>query len=324
MCSMFSLPKGAPVVTGLPASKDAVPEFLGRLATTGFTGYARYNFAASLAILLFESGKLVSVMVTRGGARVTGLEALTELCQRVATEDGSVDVYRLEPDLTMALHGLLHGEYLVRGQELKLIDVRALTAQLKAQKLNGCVRVYTGQRSSLIFYKDGAGFGFFHDGSERMETTANESQKIANLPGAKMDVLATRSAEQLQAYDILEMVNLQKVWDNAVRANQARLTQLQAQNAEIERLKLDGKLAGLEETLKVMASEVLGAMGRNLVTKEVTDRGGRGCLARPDQVQGLLGNVEKAARMVAGASKVKDLVERLKAEVARQLAAAGG
>ncbi len=320
---MFTLPKGAPVVSGLPASKDAVPEFLSRLAKASFTGYAQYNFAASLAVLLFESGKLISVMMTRGGARVTGLEALTELCRRVTTEDGSIDAYRLHADLTMALHGLLHGEALVRGQELKLVDKRALTAQLTAQRLNGCVRIYTDTRSSLIFYKDGVGFGFFHDGSEKMETTANESQKIAQLPGARMDVHATRPAEQLQAYDILEMVNLQKVWDTTVHAHQAKLAQLKAQAEDVERLRLEGKLGGLEEALKVISAEVLGAMGRNLVTKEITDRGGRACLARADQVQGLLANVEKGARLVAGPSKVKDLVDRLRAEVDRQLRAAG-
>lgn len=317
---MFSLPKGAPVVTGLPASKDAIPEFLGRLARSGFTGYARYTFLASLGVLLFEHGKLISAMVTRGGGRVTGLEALTELCRRVTTEEGSVDVYRLEADLVMALHGLLHGEAVVRGQELKLVDIKALTERLKANRLNGCVRIYTADRSSLIFYKDGAGFGFFHDGSDRVETTANESQKLASLPGAKMDVLATRSAEQLQAYDILEMVNLQKVWDSSVGEHQLELERVRAQAAETERVRLDQKLAGLDEALKAIAGEVLGNMGRNLVTKELADRGGRTALARPEQVQAMLANIEKSAKLVAGPSKVKDIVERMRAEISRQLA----
>ncbi|MDP1830141.1 MAG: hypothetical protein Q8L48_43155 [Archangium sp.] len=318
---MLFLPKGVPVATGLPASRDSVPEFLGRLARSGFTGYARYTFAASLVVLLFESGKLISVLVERGTVRVSGLDALTELCGRVASEDGSIDVYRLSPDLTMSLHGLLHGNYEVRAREMKLVDPKALTAKIKAERLNGCVRVYAGTRTSLIFYKDGVGFGFFHDGAETIETTATESQKIATLPGAKMDVLSTRSAEQLQAYDILEMVNLQKVWDASVRANQAQSDALHQKALAAERLQLESSLASLEASLQSIAAECVGPLGKNLVNKELAAQGGRACLMKPDQVVTLLAGIEKGARLVAGASKVREMVERLKAAVTQQLGA---
>jgi hypothetical protein len=317
---MLSLPKGAPVATGVPATRDSIPAFLGRLAQAGFTGYARYSFAASLCVLLYSGGKLISVMLTRGGARLAGLEALTELCQRVATEDGVVDVYRLSPDLVMALHGLLHGEAMVRGQEIKLMDVRALTAQLKAQRFNGCLRVYTSTRTSLVFYKDGLGFGFFHDGSEAMETTATESQKIANLPGAKMDVLATRPTEQLQAYDILEVVNLQKVWDATVRSRQADFEKLRAQADEAERLRMESRLAAVEERWKRSAGELLGGLGKNLVHKELADHGGHACLLKPEQVAAVLAGIERGAKLVAGPTKVKDLIDRLRRELETHLA----
>jgi hypothetical protein len=320
---MFTLPKGAPVVTSLPTMRESVPAFLSRLAQSRFTGYARYNFAASMAVLLFSDGKLLSAMVSRGGVRLANLDALTELCQRVATEDGSIDVFRLDADLTMALHGLLHGDALLRDQEIKLMDVKALTAQLKAQRFNGCIRVHTTSRTSLVFYKDGAGFGFFHDGSEHLETTATESQKIANLPGARMDVLATRPMAQLQAYDMLEVVNLQKLWDSIVRSRQAEFEKLRAQAEEAERARLEGKLTALEESLKQLAGEVLGALGKNLLAKELAAQGGRGALLEVEKVAAVLAGVEKGAKLVAGASKVKELVERLKAEVLRQLGGQG-
>ncbi len=316
---MFTLPKGPPVFTGLPASKDPLPDLLHRLAASGLSGYVRYSFEASAAFLLFESGKLISAMVARGGGRLTGLEALTELSRRCVTEAGTIDAYKLTPDLTMAVHGLLHGESLLRGHELKLIDVKALTTQLKARRLNGCVRVYTASRSALIFYKDGAGFGFFHDGSERIETTATESQKIASLPGAKIDVFSTRPVDQLATHDMLELVNLQKVWDASVRANQARLEQLKTQAADADRLRLEGTLTRLEETLKTVANEHVGSMGKSLVTKELASRGGRACLLEPAEVAALLAGVEKGARLVAGASKVKELVGGLRGEVERHL-----
>lgn len=312
---MFSLPKGAPVATGVPAMRDSVPEFLGRLGQAAFTGYARYTFPASLCVLLFAQGKLVSLMHSRGGARVAGLEALSELCQKAVSEEGTVDVYRLSPDLVMALHGLLHGEAVVKAQEIKLMDVRGLTAQLKAQRFNGCIRVYTPTRTSLVFYKDGAGFGFFHDGSETMETTATESQKIANLPGARMDVLASRPLDQLEAYDLLEVVNLQKLWDGTVRSRQAEYQKLKQHEEEAERLRREAQLQVVEEAWLRLAGEALGGLGKSLVQKELAGHGGRGGLLKAEQVAAVLAGVEKGAKLVAGPTKVKELLERLRHEL---------
>ena len=309
---MVSLPKGSPVVTGLPASKETVPQFLSRLAASSFTGYAQYAFARSTTVLLFEAGRLIALVASRGEQRVSGLEGLTELSQWVASEDGIIDVYRLSGELTRSLSGLLHGDTLLRGQEIKLMDVRSLTAKLKAQRFNGCIRVYTPTRTTLVFYRDGAGFGFFHDGSEVMENTAAESQKIANLPGAKMDVLVSRPVEQLQSYDLLEVVNLDKIWGAAVRVHEGDAE-------EAQRLRSAARLSALEESLKTIAAEVLGGLGKSLVAKELAGRGGPHCLLEPAAVEGVLSGVERSAKLVAGPSKTRDLIERLRVEVHRQL-----
>ena len=316
---MESLPKGAPVITGMPAMQETVPQFLHRLATSRFTGYAQYRFAGAQVVLLFSTGRLVSLLVVREGVRLAGLDALQELCARAASEDGLIDVYRLSPDLTMALHGLLHGDALLRGQEIKLMDVRSLTAKLKAQHFDGCIRVYTQTRTTLVFYKDGVGFGFFHDGAEAMETTATESQKIANLPGAKMDVLASRPTHELQTYDLLEVVNLDKVWDTAVRAHQEEHQRVVAQAEEAQRAHLEARLVALEEALKAIAGEVLGGLGKSVMAKELLTHGGHRCLVEPAEVDAILLGVERSAKLVAGPSKVRDLVDRLRVEVLRAL-----
>jgi hypothetical protein len=199
------------------------------------------------------------------------------------------------------------------------MDVKGLTAQLKAQRFNGCIRVHAGTRTSLVFYRDGAGFGFFHDGSEHMETTATESQKIANLPGAKMDVMATRPSEQLQGYDILEVVNLQKLWESIVRSRQVEFDKLRASAEEAERSRLEARLIALEQSLKAIAADVLGSVGKSLLAKELAAQGGHSALVHVDKVGAVLVGVEKGARLVAGATKVKELIDRLKAEVLRQL-----
>ncbi len=317
---MIPLPRGLSVATGLVASHQDVPHFLGQLAQRQFTGYARFVFGASEVLLVFTGGKLTTVLATRGEARLTGLEAIAELCQRVAVEAGTIDVYQLGPELAARVSGVLQGEYHVRAQELKSVEVTALVAKIKARKLNGCVAIYTPQRCSLVFYRDGVGFGFFHDGSQAIETGATDSQKIAGQPGAKMDVMSTRPLEQLPATDFLEVVNVQKVWEAAVRANQARADELRATARAAERQRQESKLTELAEALHVIAAKTLGPMGRQMMTKELAARGGPGFLLHPDQVAEALAALEKGARLVAGPSKLKELTTQLKAEIDRQLA----
>lgn len=298
-----------------------MPAFLQRWAKGTFTGYARYFFesAKTDSVLLFVEGKLITAKTESGPSTSSGLEALTALCHRATTEDGVVDVFRLTPALAGAVNGVLHGEFHVRGQELKAIDVQSLAQKIKQRRLNGCVRVQAGNRCSLIFYRDGSGTGFFHDGSDSIESGATEDQRIATLPGARMDVMSTPPTEALQAWDLLEMVNVQRIFENAWRANQARADELHQRAAALERHRLDGVLTHLEEALKSIAAASVGQMGRNLVAKEIADRGGRSSLTKPEDVRLILGNVERGAKLVAGASKVKELLEKLQAEIDKQL-----
>lgn len=312
---MFHLPKGAAVYTQLAAPLTPAPNFLRSLAATGFTGSVQYTFAASQAVLLFEAGKLISATMSRGGARVSGLDALTDAFTHVVTEGGTIDVYRLSPDLTMCLHAYLQGEALYRDQELRLIDARSLLAQLKAQRLNGCVRVHTQEKSALIFYREGNGIGFFHDGSDHIETTATESQRIAGLPGAKLDVFSTRPPEQLRSYDLLEMVNVDKLWETTVKGHQEQLRKLVADAEGESRREREARLRGTTEALKALAVDGLGKLGASLVDKELP---AADVLSAPGQAA-FLQRFEAGAKLLAGASKVKAVVEAMRQRLAKDL-----
>lgn len=318
---MPCLPRGAPALERQPAWKELVPAFLAKWARASFSGYVRYLFEASKTevVLLFSEGKLITAKCETGPTMTSGLDALNHLCLRATTEDGAVEAFRMTPALITAVNGVLHAELHLRGQELKAIDVQSLAQKIKARRLNGCVRVTAGTRCSLIFYKDGSGTGFFHDGADAIETGATEEQRIATLPGAKMDVMSTPPPEQLQAWDLLELVNVQRIFENAWKANQAKADELHQKAVALERHRLDGVLASLEEALKSIAAASVGQLGCSLVAKELGDRGGRTCLTRPDDVKALLTNVEKGAKLVAGGAKVKDLVDKLQAEIDKQL-----
>ena len=92
----------------------------------------------------------------------------------------------------------------------------------------------------------------------RLKYAHQRAQKIAGLPGAKVDILSTKSADELMLYDLLEMVNVSKVWDSTKARHQA---QLQLQNQEVQERdnrQLDAKLRELEDDLKEIAVAYLG------------------------------------------------------------------
>ena len=98
--------------------------------------------------------------------------------------------------------------------------------------MNGCLRIYTEDRSAMIFYKDGNPLGFFHDGSHDIETSSSESQKIAGMPGAKIDLYSTQGVEELMGVDLLEVANIQSIWESCVARHQSDSAKIHKEREE--------------------------------------------------------------------------------------------
>jgi len=315
---MFLLPKGNPLFENLAASKLKLPEVLLKLSTGSFTGYASFVFQSSTTILVFESGKLVSALLEQNnGSRQTGFEAISSLVDLMVTSgNGILNVYKLSKDLTMCIHALLQGEILYKAQELKLIDIKTLLEKIKSDQMNGCLRIYTNERSAIIFYKDGNPLGFFHDGSHDIETSSTESQKIAGLPGAKIDLYSTQGIEELMGVDLLEVVNIQKIWDTAISLNQTEKDKTGKEREERDRKIAALKLADLEEQVKVIVTEYVGKVGRGVVDKELADQGGNACLMDETRVVRFIAGIERSAKLLIGATSIKAMMEKLSSAIA--------
>lgn len=310
---MFLLPKGSPLFENLAVSKLKLPDVLTKLSNGVFTGYASFVFQSSTATLVFEAGKLVSALVKRdNGKRESGFEALSALAElMVSTGSGTMNVYKLSRDLTMCINALLEGEILYKAQELKLIDIRALLEKVKEDKMNGCLRIYTDEHSAMIFYKDGSPLGFFHDGSSDIETSSTESQKIAGLPGAKIDLFSTRSADELMGTDLLEVANIQKIWDSCVALHKSEIDKTNLERQERDKKAALQKLAELEEQVKSIVVEYVGKVGRSIVDKEIADSGGNLCLVDAAGTEKFMGGVERAAKLLVSGRNIKLMLEDL-------------
>ena len=314
---MFLLPKGNPLFENLAVSKLKLPDVLTKLSNGAFTGYANFVFQSSTAILVFEAGKLVSGLVEgRNGKRESGFEALSALAElMVSTGTGALNVYKLSRDLTMCIHALLEGETLYKAQELKLIDIKALLEKVKEDQMNGCLRIYTDEHSAMIFYKDGNPLGFFHDGSSDIETSSTESQKIAGLPGAKIDLFSTQSADELMGTNLLEVANIQKIWDTCIALHKSEIDKTNLERQERDRKVVAQKLSELEEQVKSIVGEYVGKVGRGIVDKEISDNGGNECLVDAEGSEKFVKGIERSAKLLISGTNNKLMMEKLSAVI---------
>jgi hypothetical protein len=310
---MFQLPKGNPLFENLAASKLSLPEVSGKLSNGSFTGYASFDFPTAQGILVFESGKLVStILEDNQSGTSSGFEAMTAIAGLLtSTNSGTLNVYRLSKDLTMCIHALLQGEVLYKAQELSLIDIKGLLERIKNEGMNGCLRIYTEDRSAMIFYKEGNPLGFFHDGSQDIESSAGESQQIAGLPGAKLDLYSTVSADELMSQDLLDVINLKKIWETAVNQQQAEMNRLNKERNDKDRMQAHNRLSMLESDLRDIYVSYVGNVGRGILDKELTTAGGNSSLLEKEKGEQLLAALEKAAKLLISQSKIKEMKEKI-------------
>lgn len=315
---MFLLPKGNPLFENLAATKLKLPEVLTKLSSAAFTGYASFIFQSTTILLVFESGKLVSALLEdTHGNRKTGFETLISLTELIITStSGILNVYKLSKDLTMCIHALSQGETLYKAQELKLIDIKSLLDKIKNDQMNGCLRIYTDEHSAMIFYKEGNPLGFFHDGSHDIETSSTESQKIAGMPGAKIDLFATQSADQLMDIDLLEVTNIQSIWDNAFEKYLSEKNKAIQERQERDKKAQSVKLNELEEQFKGIVSDHIGKVGRAIVDKELSELGGNSCIIDDIASVTLLAGIERAAKLLISSTNIRTMMEKLSSLVA--------
>ncbi len=309
---MILLPRGNPVKEKLNPGRVDLPGALHKLQAGSFTGYLRFDTAGGTGILIFEKGKLVSALFAGGTERLIAYDAIARIFEESLQDQATLDIYQLSPEVALSIHALLHGDVLYQGQELKLIDIKALLARIKEKRMNGCLRIYAGDRIALIFYDNGNPLGFFHDGASEIETTADTSMSIARLPGAKVDVLATRSLEELMLTDLQQSADLAPMWRRAKKLQQERSRKLEAEEGKSQENRDQQRRQRLLAFLRGTAEQHLGKVGGNLIEKEFERVVETKSLITEATLVNFYVNINKAARMVAGASAVNRMLDEMK------------
>jgi hypothetical protein len=312
---MLSLPRGIAVYENVQAAQYEGPAILRLLKETKLNGYARFQFFETTANLLFVDGNLIHLVVETKDAWLTGLEGLASLFELIVSEGGRLDVYRVSAAVARLVLGFMRGSRLHEAQELRLLDKKALLESIRLQKLTGALHIYTPDRCSMIFYQEGVPLGFFHDGTEEIGTSAAEFQNIASMPGAMVDVTKMAQIEESSLTDVLEMINVEKVWQAGVGKYAAKKDAIDKDSADKLRAAREAKVAALEQAVTEIGGTFLGKIGKTLVEKEIAARGGKYALLEPAGAEGFLAGVEKGAKLLTSGSKTKEMLEALKAEL---------
>jgi hypothetical protein len=308
---MILLPKGNPVKENLVPGKINLPEALQKLQKSAFTGYLRFDLEDGTGILILDSGRLLSAFCEEGAQRRFAADAIAEIFEQSLAGDGALGIYRLSSELAMGVYALLHGELLYQGQEVKLLDIRGLLAQLKTDQISGCLRIYTRDRVALIFYREGTPLGFFHDGSIDLEKTAENSLSVAKLPGAKIDLLTTAATENVDLSDLFGELDIPKIWQKAVQkvlADRRKKTTEASQDRELQEKERRQKLV---TQLKGVAEKHFGKIGQSLVEKEFDKAMTGQAQASATVLDNFYKQFSQAAKLVAGPATVRQAVEEM-------------
>ncbi|PLY03839.1 MAG: GTPase-activating protein [Desulfuromonas sp.] len=315
---MILLPRGNPVREKVNPGKINMPDALGKLQKSGFTGYLRFEAAAGTGVIIFSSGKLISALYEETNDRLIAYDAIARIFELSLSGLLILDIYKLSTELAMSIHALLHGNILYKGQELKLIDIKALLGKLKQDKMSGCLRIYNDEKIALIFYKDGNPLGFFHDGSTDIETKADDSMSVAKLPGAKVDVLSSGGADEIDLADLMASADLSALWKKAhemIAKNKKNQQQEQNRDKEMEQ---KNRRIRLQSMLRSAAEKHIGKIGIQLVDKEMEKHIPENGEWTDAMFSQLLDDLSRAAKMVAGPSAIKSMIEDMQ-KIARSI-----
>ena len=317
---MHFLPKANPLYEHISAQKVIIPDVLEKLGKGGFTGYLSYSSATFESYCIFAKGKLICVISTEPGREKTGFEAISALFDKIITTDGEINVYRMTSDLAMCAHALVLGTKLFNGNEVRQVDIKEMMTRLKNQGLNGVVHFYTSERYAMIFFMNGQPIGFYHDGAQAIETSPEESRKIAALPGARLDVCATKPLEDLMHYDLLLMVNLGKLWESAIARNTVSRKNELKTNISEDTVPDDKRLSELVDDLMEVAMAYLSREGREVIIKRLQDAGGSTILLDSAKTLIFLGQVEEDAKAIDSHARIDEMIDLMKSEIAGRLA----
>lgn len=213
---MIVLPRGKPVKEGGRTLGMDWQEVLQKLHDGHFTGYLNFIADGGRGLLLFFRGQLVVIRMRMGGDVLVDEVALEQIFSASLSGHARLDIYRLEPALTLEIFNIMEGDALYQGQQRELLDIPFLLERLKSEGFSGGLHVQAGDKVAIILMEAGRFLGFFHDGHPGIMTSADLPASVAWQPGAKIDVICSAGVPEWDLPDFLKELDPGTLWEKAL------------------------------------------------------------------------------------------------------------
>ena len=318
---MLTLPRSNPLYEHIDVQKINLPEAIKKMGAGGFTGYLGYASSSSEGYFIFIKGTLISILMLEGGLRKTGFEAVVSLFGTTLEKGGVINVYRMTVDLAACTHALLHGTEVIKPEPVRSLDLKATLGRMKQQALDGTILFSTPERSAMIFYKAGSPIGFYHDAAHEIETSPAESQRIAALPGAVVEIKSTPPVEELLLHNFLETLNIDRLWQASLSRHAASPSKAPqpSPTQSVPTAANDARLAELVDDLQEIAKAYLGRQGAELVLQLLNNAGGTSVLTDNGMVDTLLSAIAQQAPAIDPEAKIEEMSDLMRSEIAGRL-----
>jgi len=314
---MRFLPKANPLYEKIAADNIVIPDILEKLGKGGFSGYIQHLAPGFEFYGIFAQGRLLSALGSENGRDSTDFEALLLLFDKVISSGGEINVYRMTADLAVCAHALTIGPRMYTGEEVRQEQIKGILSSLKGQNMNGVVRFYTTARSAMMFYKGGLPIGFYHDGADSIGSSPDEVRKIAALPGAQFEICSTKTLDELMLFDLLQIVNLQNLWE-AVRLRNVSSTL--KETAGVASAITEQQLLELVDDISEVASAYLSREGRAIVANRIEQLGGPSLLLDGEKRALFIAQIKADATVSDSLARIDEMVDLITSEIAGRLA----
>ena len=308
---MIRLPKGSPVKERVNPARVNLPEAMDKLVESKFSGYLRFDSPIGTGIIIFTNGKLISALVQEFDVdrRIIAYDAINRIFEISILGNAVLNIYRLEPDVAKSIHALLHGEYIYHGQDLNLIDIKGLLTRISNDRLSGCLRIYAEDKVALIFYEYGNSLGFLHEGSMELETDVGSSMSVAALPGAKLDLLSTVTAEGTKMADLMASADLGPMWAKARNRLMEERKQRDGETGELSASELAIRRDRFFSLMRGIAERHIGQFGVTQVEKAFKKVSPMMSIGEIDH---FFVDLARVAQMATAATKVKTMIDEMR------------
>lgn len=310
---MIHLPRGNPVRQKVNPARINLPEAMEKLRAAAFTGYLRFDATQGAGVILFRSGKLISSMFVSqdDSERLIAYDAIAKIFEISILGNALLNIYRLSTDLVLGLHALLHGRYLLKHALITELDVKQQLQRIQNDSLTCCLRVYTEDRTALIFYDQGYALGFFYDGRSELETEVDLETSVACSTSARLDLLETRSADDLVLADLMGSADLGPIWQRARKQLLEERTVREEQAMRSQEQLAVRRRSHIQNIFKTIAGNHIGKFGVTQVEKAFSVVGPD---AKANDIELFYVELQKLARLVAGQAKISAMIKEMKNE----------